>query len=217
MSRVLLSMRRILSAVICAAGILLSAVAGHAESDWSKILLSVPSTGERSLGTVGAPVVVLEYASATCPHCAIFHVQSWPKIRREYVDTGKVRWVIREMPLDSLSMAAFMLARCMPADRYFATLDSLFAEQKLWMGSEPRNELWKLMQRQGMQRDQFDHCLTRQDLSEAIYQTAKQAIEEFEVKSTPTFFVNGRVVHGAQTFAFFQDLIEAELRKAESE
>jgi protein-disulfide isomerase len=215
MSRILQSVRRILSVVICVAGILLPAVASYAESDWSKMLRSAPPIGERSLGMAGAPVVVLEYASATCPHCGIFHVQSWPQIKREYVDTGKVRWIIREIPLDSLSMAAFMLARCMPADRYFATLDSLFAEQKLWMGTEPRNELWKLMQRKGMQREQFDYCLARQDLSEAIYHTAKQAVEEFGVKSTPTFFVNGRVVHGAQTFAFFQELIEAELRKAE--
>jgi hypothetical protein len=73
------------------------------------------------------------------------------------------------------------------------------------------------IQRNGMQREQFDRCLARQDLSESIYQTAKQGMEEFGVKSTPTFFVNGRVVRGAQTFAFFQDLIEAELRKAESE
>jgi protein-disulfide isomerase len=213
MSHPLLSKRRILLAAICAAGILPSAVLSHTESNWPKILLSVPSTGERSLGPASAPVVIVEYASATCPHCAIFHVQSWPQIRHEYVDTGKVRWIIRELPLDSLAMAAFMLARCMPADQYFTTLDTLFAEQKLWMGSEPRIELWKLMQRNGMQREQFDLCLTRRDLSEAIYHTAKQAIEEFGIKSTPTFIVNGRVVHGAQTFTFFRDLIEAELRK----
>jgi len=215
MSRVLLSTRRILPAAICAASFLFFTVAGYSEANWPKMLLSTPPTGERSLGTVGAPVVVLEYASATCPHCAIFHIQSWPQIKRNYVDTGKVRWIIRELPLDSLAMAAFMLARCVPAESYFATLDDLFAAQRQWMGSEPRNELWKLMQRKGMQRDQFDLCLERQDLSDAIYHTAKQAIEQFGVKSTPTFFINGRVIQGSQTFVVFQELIEAELRKVQ--
>jgi protein-disulfide isomerase len=215
MSRVLLSKRRILSAAICAASILFFAVTGYAETNWPKMLLSAPPTGERSLGTVGAPVIVLEYASATCPHCAIFHVQSWPQIKREYVDTGKVRWIFRELPLDSLAMAAFMLARCAPAESYFAVLDALFATQRQWMGGEPRDELWKLMQNKGMQRDQFDLCLGRQDLSDAIYHTAKQAVEEFGVKSTPTFFINGRVVQGAQTFMVFQELIHAELSKVQ--
>ena len=91
MSRVLLSTRRIVSTAICAASILFSTVTGYSETNWPKMLVSTPPTGERSLGAVGAPVIVLEYASATCPHCAIFHVQSWPHIKRDYVDTGKVR------------------------------------------------------------------------------------------------------------------------------
>lgn len=209
-----MSTRRFLSAVIWAAGILLLAVASRAESNWPQILRSAPATGERSLGTADAPVVILEYASATCPHCGLFHVKVWPEIRREYVDTGKVRWILRELPLDSLAMAAFMLARCVSADQYFPTLDLLFTQQKLWMGTEPRNEFWKIMQRTGMNRRQFDLCLERQDLSDAIYQTAKQATEEFGVKSTPTFFVNGKIIRGTQDFAFFKKFIDEELKKA---
>jgi protein-disulfide isomerase len=214
MVRALISTRRIFSAVICAAAILVFAPASRAESDWQNILRSAPVTGERSRGAADAPVVVLEYASATCPHCALFHVKVWPEIRRQYVDTGKVRWIIRELPLDSLAMAAFMLARCVSADRYFRTLELLFAEQESWMGAEPRNELQKIMQQVGMDREQFNLCLEREDLSEAIFQTAKQATEEFGVKSTPTFFVNGQIVRGTQDFAFFKELIDKELKKA---
>ena len=209
-----ISTRRIFSAVLCAAGILVIGAAHGAQVDWPKILLSTPATGERSLGSAGAPVVVVEYASATCPHCALFHVKIWPQIRRQYVDTGNVRWIIRELPLDSLAMAAFMLARCVSPDRYFSTLELLFAQQKLWMGAEPRNELRKLMEQVGMSREQFDLCLQREDLSEAIYQTAKKATEEFEVKSTPTFFVNGQMIRGTQDFPFFKELIDRNLRKS---
>lgn len=168
-----------------------------------KLLTFVPSIGERSLGATNAPVVVIEYASATCPHCAQFHIKTWPQIRASYIDTGKVRWIFREFPLDSLAMAAFMLARCADPQKYFAIIDLLFRQQKLWMEDDARKELSALMQQAGMDRTSFESCLNRRDLAEAIYDIAKTANSEFSVNSTPTFFVNGLQVHGAQTFDDF--------------
>jgi protein-disulfide isomerase len=193
---------------------LLNLTVASATSTWDVMLHSAPAAGDRSLGRKGAPVVVLEYASATCPHCAMFHVHSWSQIRRSYIDTGKVRWILRELPLDSLAMAAFMLARCGPAGQYFDTIEHLFSSQKVWMSEEPRKGLWEVMQNR-MSREEFDACLVREDLSESIYRTAKQAIEEFGIKSTPTFFINGQKISGAQDFDYFKDVFDRELGKVQ--
>lgn len=213
MLRVSIVAAKILSVALCALAILVATAAAGTGSFWETILRSTPATGERSLGPANAQVVVIEYASTTCSHCAMFHIHSWPQIKRNYVDTGRVRWIIRELPLDSLAMAAFMLARCMPADQYFATIDILFSAQKSWTGEEPRKALWMLM-KDRMSHEQFESCLTREDLSESIYKTAKRAVEEFGVKSTPTFFVNGEKIAGAQTFDYFKTLLDRALRKA---
>lgn len=177
-----------------------------------ELLASSPAIGERSLGSLQAPVVVIEYASATCPHCAQFHIRSLPQIRSEYIDTGEVRWIFREFPLDSLGMAAFMLARCLPQDNYFPTIETLFREQRTWTGPEARKELARLMLAAGMNQGTFDSCIARSDLAEGIYAIAKTG-QAFGVKSTPTFFVNGHLVRGAQDFATFKKLLDKELSK----
>ncbi len=129
-----------------------------------------------------------------------------------YVDTGKVRWIFREFPLDSLAMAAFMLARCRPQHEYFPTIEALFREQMSWTGDDPRRELARLMLATGMDQQTFDGCITRSDLSEGIYAVAKTALS-FGVTSTPTFFVNGQMLRGAQDFATFKTIIDRELAK----
>jgi protein-disulfide isomerase len=212
MLRVSIARRGIFSAAICSLALLAAVTVVNAQSSWEVMLRSTPTMGERSLGRSDAKVIVLEYASATCPHCAMFHVHAWPQIRRDYVDTGKVRWIIRELPLDSLAMAVFMLARCVPAEQYFDTLNEFFLTQKAWMVDDPRGAIWRIMENR-MSREKFDSCLARQDLSEAIYQTAKQAVEEFEIKSTPTFLINGDRIHGAQEFEYFKTLFERKLRE----
>ena len=88
-----------------------------------RLLETASPLGDRSLGKADAPVVMIEYASATCPHCAEFHEKLLPQIKTEYIDTGKVRFIFREFPLDQLALGAFMLARCVPEDKYFAKLD----------------------------------------------------------------------------------------------
>jgi protein-disulfide isomerase len=194
------------------AGAALSQDAGMGDTVGRRLLVSAPAIGERSLGSPEAPVVVIEYASATCPHCAQFHIRSLPQIRNAYIDTGKVLWIFREFPLDSLAMAAFMLARCVPQDDYFPTIETLFTEQRLWTGPGARQELARVMRGAGMNQETFDSCIARSDLAEGIYDIAKTA-QSFGVTSTPTFFVNGHVVRGAQDFATFAALIDLELSK----
>ena len=177
-----------------------------------ELLASAPAIGERSLGSPQAPVVVIEYASATCPHCAQFHIRSLPQIRAAYIDTGKVLWIFREFPLDSLAMAAFMLARCLPPDDYFPAIEALFRDQRQWTGPESRQELARVMRSVGMSQETFDSCTARDDLAQGIYAIAKTA-QTFGVTSTPTFFVNGHVVRGAQDFASFKTLLDREVSK----
>jgi protein-disulfide isomerase len=181
-----------------------------------KLLSNAHPLGERSMGSPEAPVVIIEYASATCPHCAEFHNTIWPLIRKKYVDTGKVRFVFREFPLDNLAFGAFILARCVPDDKYFATIDLLFKHQDVWMSSTARKDLFGIMQLVGMDKAEFDQCLNREDLGKGIIEAAKTARDEFGVKATPTFFINGRDVRGVEEFTQFEKRIEAELAKVKS-
>lgn len=196
----------------CANG---SVSAAEAEDISRRLLDAAPALGERAIGSGEAPIAVVEYASATCPHCAIFHKLVWPQIKTRYIDTGKVRWIFREFPLDELAMAAFMLARCASPDQYFPIIGTLFARQKDWAygPGKARTELATIMIGFGMDGQSFDACLQRKDLAEGIYLVAKTANTEFAVKATPTFFVDGRMMTGAQEFATFQALFESDLSK----
>lgn len=178
----------------------------------AKLLAAVPSHGDRVLGKADAPVVMLEYASATCPHCAEFHADVLPEIKKNYVETGKVRLIFREFPLDDRAMAVFMLTRCLPEDKYFPTLDTLFRQQKEWTGKNPKAPLMKIMQEAGMTEAEFDACLKRRDLAQAIFDTRKTASEQFGVKGTPTFFINGTLVDGHKDASAVAAAIEDALK-----
>jgi protein-disulfide isomerase len=179
----------------------------------AKLLAAVPPHGERVLGSADAPVVMIEYASATCPHCAEFHVDVLPEIKKTYIDSGKVKLIFREFPLDDRAMAVFMLARCLPEDKYFPTVDTLFRQQKSWTGSSPKAPLIKIMQDAGMTETQFDACLKRRDLAQAIFDTRKTANEQFGVKGTPTFFINGKLIDGHKDASAVTTAIEAALKE----
>lgn len=201
--------------VIAACGLPTSANAEPAEQALNSALLAaVPPHGERSLGDANAPVVVIEYASATCPHCAEFHETVFPEIKARYVELGKVRIVFREFPLDQRALAVFMLARCVPDDQYFATIDLVFRRQKLWNSQNietVRAELLKIMELAGLSSADVDACLQREDLAKAIFETAKIAREQFGVRGTPTFFVNGKLVDGHEDASALNAAIDAAL------
>jgi len=168
----------------------------------AKLLKAASPLGDRTLGQKDAPVVLIEYASATCPHCAEFHENLLPQIKKEYIDTGKVRFIFREFPLDQLALGAFMLTRCLPEDRYFEALDLLFREQKVWAkSSNPADELFKITQTFGMDRTGFEACVKREDLAKAIIESTKQASSDFAIKGTPALFVNGKMIDGHKDMA----------------
>ena len=160
-----------------------------------KLLEAVSPLGDRAIGNDDAPVVMIEYASATCPHCAEFHEKLLPQIKTEYIDTGKIRFIFREFPLDQLALGAFMLARCVPEDKYFATIDLMFKRQRIWaQAKNPADELFKITQMAGMDQAGFEVCVQRKDLAKAIVETSKKAAKDFAIKGTPAIFVNGQFV-----------------------
>lgn len=180
----------------------------------SKMLAAASPLGDRVLGQAEAPVVMVEYASATCPHCAEFHEKVLPLIKTEYIDTGKVRFIFREFPLDKLAMGAFMLARCVPDDKYFPTIDMMFRRQQTWSKTgNPADELFRIMQFSGMDKQAFEACLKRVDLSKAIFESSKEAAKDFGIKGTPAIFVNGQMIDGHKEMTEVKAAIHAAIGK----
>jgi protein-disulfide isomerase len=179
----------------------------HAAEPDLSTLGEAPAIGEKALGKDDAPVTIIEYASATCPHCAAFHKNVFPQLKTEFIDTGKVRFVFREFPFDDLALAAFMLARCAPADKYFPMVDMLFEQQKTWAGPNARAELFRIAQMAGLTQEQFDKCLTDEAAAKGIIEVRNKAAQTYGVEATPTFFINGKLVRGEQSIDSFRKLI----------
>ncbi len=160
-------------------------------------LLAPGPLPEMIIGSESAPNVIVEYASMTCPHCAQFQTQVFPLVKTKYIDTGKVRYVFREFPLDGLAVAASMLARC-SGDKYFPMIDALFQTQSTWAvpGPDGKEKLFQVARQAGISREDFDKCLADKDLFNKIVQVRERGNEEFQVDSTPSFFINGKRIKG---------------------
>ena len=168
---------------------------------------------ERILGNPEAPVTIIEYASLTCPHCASFHKEVLPTIKKNWIDTGKARLVYRDFPLDGLALRAAMLASCIEGDGYFSFLEVLFSSQQKWArAADPAGELAKIARLAGIDRATFDRCFADQAEMDRILQQRVHAAETHEVQSTPSFIVNGRKIEGGLGVAQFEEV----LKRAES-
>jgi protein-disulfide isomerase len=153
-----------------------------------------PRMAQRAMGQPTAPVQVVEWFSLTCPHCAAFARESLPTIKTQLVDTGKLFYIFRDFPLDQLALAAAMVARSLPPERYEAFIDALFATQDRWAFNRmvnPIDELAKMAALAGMPRDRFDATVNDQGLKTAILQGQQEAEKAYHVDSTPTFIFNG--------------------------
>ena len=156
---------------------------------------SLPARADdMALGRANAPVTVIEYASVTCPHCARWHADVFPEFKRRFIDTGRVRFVFRELPTAPapVAIAGFMIARCAPADQYFGVIGDLMDEQQQIVQA-PLERLTAIAGRHGLSRAQFEACLDSEANAAAVQERAEAAIDA-GVQGTPTFFVNGRQV-----------------------
>ncbi|MEA2920395.1 MAG: hypothetical protein QOF07_358 [Bradyrhizobium sp.] len=173
------------------------------------------SLPDMALGPASAAVTITEYASMTCPHCAAFNKDVFPKIKSEYVDTGKVRYVFREFPLDIKAAAGSMLARCIAKDdsgKYFAVIDMLFKQQNDWVLKNTAETLTRIGKQAGLSQEAVEACLKDQALLDKIAADQKYASEVLKVDSTPTFFINGDKIKGEASFEEFDKRIKSLLK-----
>ena len=173
------------------------------------------SLPDMALGPANAPVTITEYASMTCPHCAAFNAEVFPKIKSTYIDTGKIRYVFREFPLDIKAAAGSMLARCIAKDdagKYFAVVDMLFRQQSDWVMKNTTETLTRIGKQAGLSEKAVEDCLKDQALLDKIAADQKYAAEVLKVNSTPTFFINGDVIKGEASFDEFDKKIKSLLK-----
>ncbi len=167
------------------------------------------ATGDMALGSAEAPVTVIEYASMTCPHCAYFHTETFPDLKSRYIDTGKVRFIYREFPLDEPALRASMLARCAGEKRFFGFIDVLFRQQANWRSSrDPVGALAKLGRVGGIGKKAFEACMTDQALGDSILATRLNGSQKFKISSTPSFIINGKMHAGALSIEQFASIID---------
>ena len=166
---------------------------------------------DRILGKDDAPVTIVEYASLTCPHCAHFATEVLPKLKEKWIDTGKAKLVMRDYPLDEPALRAAMIARCAPADKFYAFIDTFFGAQQKWvLAKDYKAELGRLALLGGMTKPQFDACISNKAGEDKVLQSRLVATQTLAVNSTPTFFINGAKFDGAPE----EDALDAALSKA---
>jgi protein-disulfide isomerase len=173
------------------------------------------SLPDMAIGPANASVTITEFASMTCPHCAAFSTEVFPKIKSTYIDTGKIRYIFREFPLDIKAAAGSMLARCIAKDdatKYFAVVDMLFRQQNDWVMKNTTETLTRIGKQAGLSQQAVEDCLKDQALLDKIAADQKYASEVLKVNSTPTFFINGEVIKGEASFDEFDKKIKALLK-----
>jgi protein-disulfide isomerase len=166
-----------------------------------------PALGDMALGAPeGAKVTIIEYASATCPHCAAFHKDVFKKLKAEYIDTNKIRFVFREFPLNDAALAAFMIARAAPKESYFPLIDIFFETLDTW-AKNPAEGLLNIAKQAGFTQEKFTATLKDEALAKGIIAIHEDGTR-FGVKGTPTFFINGTIFEGDRTFEAFKAAID---------
>jgi len=167
---------------------------------------------DKALGQASAPVTIYEYSSLTCPHCRAFDLETLPKLKKDYIDNGKVRLVYRDFPLDAVALAGAMLARCAGNQRYFGMIEALFRSQKAIARSDaPLDELKRIGRFGGMAAKDVTSCLKNEKLMEGIQSQAKAASKKYKINSTPTFVIEGAVVRGNPDYGYLKDILNKAL------
>jgi protein-disulfide isomerase len=164
--------------------------------------------GDVVQGPPDAKVTIVEYASLTCSHCGAFHRDTYPALKSRYIDTGKVRFILREFPLDPLATAGFMLARCDGEQKFYPIVDLLFQQQRAWTSTDrPLDALRQMMRQAGFSQEKFDSCLKDQKLYDAVNAVKNRGMETLKIDSTPTFFINGQRYPGNMSIDEIEKII----------
>ena len=198
----MLTRRQNLLAVVASATLPLSFRAARADDDLTHM--------ERTFGHADAKVVVHEYFSLTCSHCAAFAAGTMPQVKKELIETGKVRWVFHDYPLDQIALLASQIARYLPVDRYEPFITALFLTQDRWAFARDANhteEIWKTAGLAGMSRATFDKAVADDDLKKWILAQQQADQDKWKIDSTPSFVINGMKYAGEMPYDTFRKLI----------
>ena len=216
----LASLRRLaFAAIVSTAAVAASAAlaAGAApEPDRTIDMATVLKPGTLPELTVGDPsgLPVVEYGSLTCPHCAVFSREIFPELKKDYIDTGKVRFIFREFSRNSLDVAAFLLARCVGDDKAFAAVELLFSQQDKWaFVDKPLEPLIAAMRPAGLTHDQAMACLKDQSKADAMLAIEKRATYEIKMTGTPTFVIDGKVYGGELSIDQLKAILDPLIKK----
>lgn len=174
------------------------------------------SNDDFTIGSNDAPITIIEYASLSCSHCADFHINTLPDLIKEYVDTGKVKFVFRDFPFNYPALLGSMVLRCVPNDIRYVYSNALYQLQSKWVvreNAKTTQELYKIMQSGGMSKEEFNQCIKNVDLENKILKQLMDAQKEFNIKSTPSFIINGKLIEGNKPLKKFRQIIDKLLTK----
>lgn len=165
--------------------------------------------GDVGLGSTEASVTIIEYASMTCPHCARFHVETWPALKERFVSSGRVRFIFREFPLDVMAFGVSILMRAAPVEQFFPLAETLFRRKEEWAHAQnPVLILRSIFGAAGLTQERFDAALNDQRLADGVDAVRRHAAERLAVNSTPTFFINGQRERGFRTSTQMEEILE---------
>ena len=163
------------------------------------------------IGNEDAKITIIEYASLSCSHCADFHVNTLETLKKEYIDTGKVKMVFRDYPFNYPALLGSMVLRCIPENYRYDYMNALFKLQTDWVNKKNKKtiqELYKIMQSGGMTKEEYDACIYNTELENEILEGVMEAQNQFNIKSTPSFIINGKLVEGNKSIKEFRQIID---------
>jgi protein-disulfide isomerase len=166
---------------------------------------------ELVIGDKDAPITIIEYASMSCSHCASFHNNTLPDIKKEYIDTGIVRMVFRDYPFNYPALLGSMMMRCIASEVRYDYMNALYQLQSTWVNKDPKiskKELYKIMQSGGMTKEEFNECYSNLDNENLILEGVMGAQKDFNIKSTPSFIINGNLIEGNKNIKEFRQIID---------
>ena len=163
------------------------------------------------IGNEDAKITIIEYASLSCSHCADFHTNTLETLKKEYIDTGKVKMVFRDYPFNYPALLGSMVLRCIPENYRYDYMNALFKLQPDWVNKKNKKtiqELYKIMQSGGMTKDEYDACIYNTELENEILKGVMEAQNQFNIKSTPSFIIDGKLIEGNKSIKEFRQIID---------
>lgn len=167
----------------------------------ARIVDTIEALKEKRIGLESANIEIIEFASLTCGHCAKFHNEVFPKIKKEFIDTGKVSFIYNDFPLDKFALKASVIARCSGNKKYFSFLKVLYKKQKDWTSSQdPFKSLLKIAKLGGLKNDEIKVCVGNKSIEDGILKKRLSSTKEFKIEATPTIYLNGKKYDGDLTY-----------------